>query len=224
MLDAVLADAGDLLVQLVARDRLRLDAHLEHVATLRTRLDESAPVCEAPGRPDASGDLLQKTETMARLLALAVNCGLTRVFSFMLTSPATTHVFGNLGVPDGMHKTCHDGHWERVRDITRYQMQAFDRFLSAFRIPAVGGGELLDRGCILGTSEYGEGWKHSVRELPVIIAGRACGALNPGVHYREQGGNVSKAHGTVLRALGIPTPSYGFNGGETSDALSGILA
>jgi hypothetical protein len=224
MLDAVLADANDLRAKLGASDRIRLESHLEHVATLRTRLGESGPVCEVPTRPSSTGDLLQKTETMARLLALAVSCGLTRVFSFMLTSPASTHVFSNLNVPDGMHKTCHDGHWDRVRDITRYQMQAFDRFLSAFRTPSPNGGELLDRGCILGTSEYGEGWKHSVRELPVVIAGRACGALNPGVHYREQGGNISKAHVTVLRSLGIPTPSFGFNGGETSDALTGILA
>lgn len=224
MLDAVLEDANSLRAKLGARDRVRLEAHLEHVATLRTRLESEAPTCEVPARPDSRGDLLQKTETMGQLLALAVNCGLTRVFSFMLTSPASTHVFSNLGVPDGMHKTCHDGHWARVRDITLYQMQAFDRFLTAFRVPAANGGDLLDRGCILGTSEYGEGWKHSVRELPMLLAGRACGALNPGVHFREEGGNLSKAHVTALRALSIPTDSFGFNGGETRDALTGILA
>jgi len=32
------------------------------------------------------------------------------------------------------------------------------------------------------------------------------------------------AHVTLLRALGIPTDSYGFNGGETTEHLSGILA
>jgi hypothetical protein len=224
LLDAVLEDANSLRNRLGSRDRLRLEEHLEHVASLRDRIDDAQPQCDVLNRPASNGDLLQKTETMAQLLALAVNCGLTRVFSFMLTSPATTHVFNNLGVPDGMHKTCHDGHWERVRSITAYQMQAFDRFLTAFRIPAAGGGELLDNGCIFGTSEYGEGWKHSVNELPVVLAGRACGALNPGVHTREPGGNLSKAHVTILRALGIDTPSFGFSGGETSDAISGLLA
>ena len=44
-----------------------------------------------------------------------------------------------------------------------------------------------------------------------------------GVHVREPGGNYSKVHVTMLRALGIETPSYGFSGGETSDALAGVL-
>ena len=65
---------------------------------------------------------MERTQIMAELLAVALRCNLTRVFTFMLTSPATTHVFSDLGVPDGMHKTCHDGHWERVRAITESQM------------------------------------------------------------------------------------------------------
>jgi hypothetical protein len=60
--------------------------------------------------------------------------------------------------------------------------------------------------------------------MPVVIAGRAGGAINPGVHTRIPGGNISVAHVTVLRAIGIETPSFGFNGGETSDHLAGILA
>ena len=95
------------------------------------------------------------------------------MFSFMLTSLASTHLVGNLSVPDGMHKTCHDGHWERVRDITRYQ--TFAAFLEAFDIPAPDGSPLLDRGVIYATSEYGEGWQHSVKELPVLLAGGGCG-------------------------------------------------
>ena len=52
--------------------------------------------------------------------------------------------FSNLGVPDGMHKTCHDGEWARVRDITLYQMQAFGLLLD--QLAAVGRGFIaLDR-------------------------------------------------------------------------------
>jgi hypothetical protein len=119
---------------------------------------------------------------------------------------------------------CHDGAWENVRRITLHQMEAFAIFLDAFAaVTLPTGGTLLDRACILGTSEYGEGWKHSVKELPMIFAGGAGGALARGVHVREPGGNVAKAHLTVLRALGLPETSFGWNGGETSDALSGIL-
>ncbi|MEM9193185.1 MAG: DUF1552 domain-containing protein [Myxococcota bacterium] len=224
VLDAVLEDAQSLRNRLGARDQQRLDDHLAHISEIQHRLERSAGVCEEPPRPNNSGDLIQKTEMMAELLALAMECNLSRVFSFMLTAPASTHSFTNLGVRDGMHKTCHDGHWNRVRDITQYHMEAFAAFLDKFaERPQMTGGTLLDRACIFGTSEYGEGWKHGTRELPAVLAGTACGRLNAGVHFREERGNLSRAHVTVLRSLGIDTPSYGFNGGETTQGLDGIL-
>ena len=76
---------------------------------------------------------------------------------------------------------------------------------------------------MFGTSEYGEGWKHSVAEMPCILAGKANGALRPNVHVRTPDGNFSVAHVTMLRALGIPTPEFGFNGGQTSEQLSELL-
>ncbi|MCA9705175.1 MAG: DUF1552 domain-containing protein [Myxococcales bacterium] len=225
LLDAVMEDAQDLRVRLGAADRIRLDEHLAHLDEIQRRLELSVAACDDPGAPGASDDLVAKTELMAQLLARGLLCGLTRVFSFMLTSPATTHVFSNLGVPDGMHKTCHDGFWDRVRDITAYQMQAFARFLDVMQATVDPTGvTLLDRMLCYATSEYGEGWQHGNREHPILFAGRACGAINPGVHQRVPEGNISTAHVTLLRALGINTPSYGFNGGETSGDLSDILA
>ncbi|MEM9454157.1 MAG: DUF1552 domain-containing protein [Myxococcota bacterium] len=225
LLDAVLEDANSLRARLGAADKIRLDEHLGHLDEIQRRLELSIAACEDPGAPGASEDLLAKTELMAQLLARGLSCGLTRVFSFMLTSPATTHVFSNLGVPDGMHKTCHDGFWNRIRDITEYHMQCFARFLDVMAETVDPTGlSLLDRMLCFGTSEYGEGWQHGNREHPILFAGRACGAINAGVHQRVPQGNVSTAHVTLLRALGIETPSYGFNGGETSDDLSEILA
>jgi hypothetical protein len=177
-----------------------------------------------PGRPGDDGDLLQKSRTMGDLLALAVGCGLTRVFSVMLTSPATTHVFSNLGVPEDMHKICHDGRWEWVRDITRYQMECFAAFLDAFQAPQPDGTTLLDRGLVYGTSEYGEGWKHGVKELPVLMVGGAGGRLARGVHVREVDGNLCRAQLTALRALGLDDAEFGRNGAQTRDVLPGLLA
>jgi len=225
LLDAVMADANDLRGRLGSADRVRLDEHLSHLDEIQRRLELSVAACDDPGAPGSSGDLIEKTDLMAQLLARGLLCGLTRVFSFMLTSPATTHVFGNLGVPDGMHKTCHDGHWDRVRAVTLYQMQAFARFLDVMQASADPTGvTLLDRMLVYGTSEYGEGFQHSVRELPVVMAGGACGRLRRGVHVRTPGGNISRAQLTALQALGLPFDSFGFNGGETSEPFAELLA
>ena len=100
----------------------------------------------------------------------------------------------------------------------------FSDLLDAFQTPNAVGDPLLSRGCIYGTSEYGEGWKHSVKEFPVVIAGSAGGRLNGGIHVREAGGNLSRAQLTALRGLGIDVPSFGWNGGQTTDAFDELLS
>ena len=162
---------------------------------------------------------------MADLLALGLKCGITRVFSFMLTSPATTHLFSNIpGVVNDMHTTCHAGQWDAVRDITHYQMQAFAILLDKLAAAEVAPGmSALDASVLFGTSEYGEGWKHGVQEMPVVIAGGGYGKLQKGRHLREPGGNMAKAHVTVLRGLGLDVASYGFHDAETSDDFSSDL-
>ena len=224
LLDAVMDDANSLRAELGSVDRQRLEAHLEHMAEIQRRLELSSGTCDlAPPVPADTGDLLLKTEIMAELLAVALQCGLTRVFSFMLTSPATTHVFQNLGVVNDMHAVCHAGEWNQIKSVSEYQLQAFGRFLDKLAASVDPMGDsVLDRAVIFGTSEYGEGWQHSVKETPVVLAGRG-GALLPGVHAREPGGNISKAHVTMLRAIGLTTPTFGWNGGETSEQFDALL-
>lgn len=226
LVDAVLEDAKSLQGRLGGTDKQRLEAHLAHLREVQRRLDLASGTCEmVPPAPGDSADLIARTELHSQILATALACGLTRVFSFMLTSPATTHVFNNLGVPNGMHQVCHDGQWDQVRAVTEYQMLAFARLLDQLALSVDPMGvSLLDRALVYGCSEYGEGYKHSVAEMPVVLAGGAGGNIIRGHHYREPGGNLCKVHVTILRALGIDTPSYGFNGAETTEHLTGILA
>jgi hypothetical protein len=218
-----MGDYQSLRTRLGAADKQRVEAHLEHLDEIQRRLELSTVACEGPGQPPASSpDLLEQTSTLASLLAMGLSCGITRVFSFMLTSPATTHLFNNIGgVVNDMHTTCHAGQWAAVRDITLYQMQAFSRLLDALASVEVSMGvTALDAAMVYGTSEYGEGWKHGVQEMPVVFAGTANGKLKQGVHVREAGGNMAKAHVTLLRALGLDVASYGFHGSETSADFS----
>ncbi len=223
LLDAVHEDATRLRLRLGSADRARLDEHLSHVRELERRMTLAGTVCVAPS-PPVDGDLMQRTRAMSDLLAVALRCELTRVFSFMLTSPASTHVFSHLGVPDGLHKVCHDGLWDQVRRVTHHQMECFAALLDRLHAEVdATGTPLLDRGVVLGVTEYGEGWKHSTNELPAIVVGGANGRLARGVHVREAGGNFARVHLTALRALGLPITSWGWNGGETDRAFDELL-
>ena len=85
------------------------------------------------------------------------------------------------------------------------------------------GETLLDRGLIYGTTEFGEGWKHGVKDLPVVLAGSACGALARGVHSRQADGNLARAQLTALRAVGLDVPEFGWHGAQTSEPMPGLL-
>jgi hypothetical protein len=223
LLDAVMDDYHGLRTRLGAADRARIDAHLEHLDEVQRRLELSTAACPGPDQPPMStSDLVQQTRTMADLLVLGLQCGITRVFSFMMTSPASTHVFANIpGVVNDMHTVCHAGEWNNVKNITSYQMQAFAQLLDSMQKAPISMTEsVLDAALVYGTSEYGEGWKHGVQEMPVILAGKAKGRMKTKMHVREAGGNMAKAHVTLLRGLGMEAPSYGFSGSETSDDFS----
>jgi hypothetical protein len=224
LLDAVLQDYHGLQGRLGAADRARVEAHMEHLFEVQRRLEQTRLVCADPGRPNPDEDLLAKTSLMGRLLAAAIGCGLTQVFSFMLTSPATTHLFSAQGAVNDMHTTCHSGEWQVVYNITELQMRAFARLLDELAaVEVCPGVSALDAALVYGTSEYGEGWKHGVQEMPVLLAGRAAGRLRSGWHVREAGGNMAKAHLTLLQALGLPMTSFGFHGSETSATFSELL-
>ena len=224
LLDAVMGDAKDLQRRLGHDDRQRVSAHLENLSEIQRRLELGVQACDAPARPTNPTDLVERTGLMGRLLGLALACGLTRTFSFMMTSPATTEIFSNLGVSGDMHTICHGGQWDNVRKITLYHMQGFARLLHELhQVKDPAGTTVLDRCAILGTSEYGEGYKHGVREMPVLVAGKAAGKLKPGQHLRKERGNLSEAHLTVLRSIGLSDPSVGSSGGETSQVFSELL-
>lgn len=225
LLDAVLEDAQSLRGKLGATDRQRLDDHLEHLYEVQRRLDLGDITCASPAPPSSSADLFTQTNTFAELLAMGLSCNITRSFSFMLASPASTHVFSELGVVTDMHTVCHNGDWTAVYNITALQMRCLGVLLDHFAAAVdPTGRSVLDRSLIYAASEYGEGYQHAVAEMPILLCGGANGGLNRGIHVREAGGNLSKAHVTLLRALGLETASYGFNGGETTEDFAELLA
>ncbi len=234
VLDAVAADARALRARLGASDRVRLEAHLEHIGEIQRNLRASAPMCMAPSRPSRPGGydgspgnelLVEKLEEMARLLAIAMQCDLTRVFSIMFTGPGSQTVFRAVGAPSGLHQLCHENRWDIAKAATIFTMRALARVLDVFaNTMDVGGRSLLHNMVMLATSEFSAGDQHEVNEFPVMLCGRGGGTLRGGVHYRQPAGNLARTHLTVLRSLGLPFDSYGFNGAETNQPVAEVLA
>jgi hypothetical protein len=173
--------------------------------------------------------ITEKNQILSDILAMALACDLTRVFSLLFSTAGCGTVFWNVGASNGLHQINHD---ERapgaepqptVHAAVQYTMEQLGYFLAKLKSIPEGAGTLLDSCGILCTTELSEGFTHSNDEFPVLFAGKAGGTLRSGIHARAPGGNTSTALLTMLRALGDPRPSFGTAAGETSQVLPELL-
>lgn len=236
VIDAVRGDLRALESRVSSGDRTRLAQHLDSIRAIELRLAASPAACATPapppeGVPDVEGreQMDQKNRLMSELLALALACDLTRVFSVLYSPCGSGTVYWQVGARNGLHQTCHDenaGGGEiqpTVHGAVTIIMQHLAQFLDTLRGTREGAGNLLDRCAILCTTELSEGRTHSNDEFPIILAGRAGGALRGGVHVRSNRDNTSRVLLTALRAVGDPRPSFGTGPGEASAVVSELL-
>lgn len=238
VLDAVMGDIDRVNARVGAADKIRLEQHLTGVRELElrlARLQEDPPNLEACSRPaipaadfpdvDGRHPIRDIHRAMTDLLVMAVACDQTRVFSHWFSDPLNNKLFPDATM--GHHSLTHDepGEQPEVNMVTKFIVGEFAYMVEQLASIPEGDETLLDHMVLLGTSEHGLGQTHSFDEMPILLAGNACGALRQGVHYRSfTGENASHALLSVIRAMDISAPSFGVGDGEVSDGLSAIEA
>jgi hypothetical protein len=236
VLDAVRADANALRARVGVADRLRLDQHLASIRALENQIEliESAPpppnACAAPGDPGDIGNeqLTPINDAMADLLALSLACDQSRVFSIMYSGGVALTVYGEIGVTTEHHGLSHDegGDQPQMHAVTTFIMGKLATFLERLKATPEGAGNLLDNCAILASSDVAEGQPHSINDYPIIVAGRAGGALvHPGIHYRSGNGeNTSNVLLALLQAMDLDVSEYGNGPGRSTTPLGAIRA
>ena len=226
VLSAVREDATALRTRLGKSDRDRLDQHFESIRALETQIsagENAAPppsACKAPdAATDSPGDanLTATNASMARLVALALACDQTRVFSTMFSGSVGGTTYPELKISGNHHTLSHDEAFPQlnVQKITVFIMQRFAALLEALQGVPEGDGNLLDRCVILASSDTTEGQPHSINNYPILVAGGGGGALvHPGIHIKgEKGSNASDVLLTLLQAMDLPLTEFGKAGG-----------
>lgn len=231
VLDAVIEDARSLRRELGAGDQQRLDRHLEGLFEIETRLKAEPVVCEIPDEPAEAGTsgrvvrpVMPVFELQAEILVAALRCGVTRVFSHMLTGGAHSVNLNEEGLQNmggnANHGALHAGVRRAAVGNALFSFRALNYLLRRLKEEESATGEsLLDNSMIFATSEYATGWHHKHEEFPVILAGGAGGAISTGNHIRTNKGNMSDIHLTMLQALGLSYENWGWSGGETTKTL-----
>jgi hypothetical protein len=237
VMDAVRNDINSLKQKVSQEDKRRLDQHFESIRSIELRLMSLPSECQTPSAPQRSiPDIMgqeqieAKNMIMSDLVAMALACDLTRVFSVLFSTAGAGTRYWMVGAQNSLHQIAHD---ERatgselqptVHAATTFKMEQLAYFLNRLRQTPDGAGNLLDSSGILCTTELSEGYTHSNDEFPIVLAGKAGGALKGGYHYRSPNKeNTSKLLLTLLRALGDPRPSFGVDAGEATDVISDLL-
>ena len=217
VLDAVKGDTDRLKPKLGTADKARLDAHLTAISEVRTRILALPPVvtsaCVKPGAPTQTNNDQGGVEpyeavskVMSDLLALAFACDLTSVATYQFSGSVGGQCFKSLSpnTPrDTEHSLTHDaGAQGEVKDGITFTMQNFAYTLNAMKKSVEGTGNVLDNACVLCTSDVSEGLDHSIDDYPILVAGKAGGALNSGIHVRStNGANTTNVLLSCMKAV-----------------------
>ena len=112
-------------------DRRKLDEYLTGIREVERQIERAGSVVDVGGtdlrRPlGIPADFEEHLRLMCDLLALAFQCDLTRIATFVFANDGSNRSYPKLGVPDGHHDLSHHGGDEakrqKIRTINRFHV------------------------------------------------------------------------------------------------------
>jgi hypothetical protein len=173
---------------------------------------------EAPsGVPDSWEDHMA---LMFDLQVLALQSDLTRVITLKTGFDQSNRTFPLSGTTKGFHGASHHGNVPQdILDfnmINAHRLAQMAYFLEKMKSTMEGESSLLDRTAIVWGSAMGDPNLHNHLRCPLILMGRANGALQGNVHIRAaQGTPMANAFVSLMQRIGhTDMASFGDSTGE----------
>lgn len=224
LLDSVTQKVAELRRTVGSGDQAKLAEYLDAVRDVERRIQkaEAQGARELPAVDAPSGSIPARFEDYARLMfdlqVLAYQSDLTRVISFMVGKELSARTFPELGVPDPHHPLSHHQNdpakLEKLARINVFHLQLFAYYLERLQSVRDGEGTLLDQTLLLYGSGMGDSNLHDPRDLPIMLAGGAAGALTGGRHLRfAKGTPLTNLYLTMLTKVGVPVERIGDSSG-----------
>ena len=220
VLDDVTAQAKTLNAGLGHDDREKLDEYVTSVRELEKRLakDElwfrkpKPKVDAAPPKDITNGaDLLGRTKLLLDLSALALQTDSTRLVTIM--TGGSTFAPPIPGVTLGHHDLSHHGKepakLDQLKIVEIELMKLLRDFLAKLKGIQEDGVSVLDRTMVFLGSNLGDGSSHSIKNLPVFLAG---GGFKHGRHLAFDPQNppaLCNFYTSMLQRLGLPLDKFG---------------
>ena len=224
ILDFALEDAKRLETKLGYTDKRKLAEYLDSIRELEKSI-EAASRSEAnlpegyrvpAGRPRDFG---QHVRLMGDMMALAFQSDSTRVATYLLAYDGDNRSYPNLGVRQGHHSISHHRNAEdKIKALTKinhYHCTLLAHFLDRLKAIKEGDGNLLDHSMVIYGGAIGDGNRHTHHDLPVVLAGKANGAVRTGRHIHYPTNTpMTNLLLNMLDIMGTPTERLGDSTGR----------
>lgn len=231
ILDDVRGQADALRADLGSGDRDKLDEYLTSVRELERRLVQDEAWCKTPKPklevkplqdiPNAS-DLIGRTRLLFDLSHLALQTDSTRLVTIMLSG--STYAPPIPGVSLGHHDLSHHGKdpakLEQLKIVELETIKTVRELVVKLKETKEEGDTLLDRTMVFLGSNLGDASSHSVKNLPVLLAG---GGFRHGQHLAfdpQSPPPLCNLYVSMLQRLGVQTDRFGTSTGT----LTGLEA
>lgn len=233
VLDAVLADAGDLRRQISALDQRKLDEYLDSVREIEQRIEQAGkngelqgwrPALDKPNIPRPPEGIPQNIADHMRLmcdiLVLGFQTDTTRVTTLKLNNDHSSLRFPHLGVDYMIHHLLSHSDtadWLKVNQFFVEQLAYIAQKLDSIQ---EGERTALDNSMLMFCSSMMTG-AHDATQLPVVLLGKGGGSIETGkvLDYREQPNRqMCRLFLSMMNKTGLRLNSFG----DASEPLSEI--
>jgi hypothetical protein len=217
ILDAVSEDARRLRLELGSVDRRKLDEYLTGVRELELRVATTSATTCSGNQPEPPADYRARVRAMSDVMVLAFRCDVTRVITFMQANAGSNQTYPWLGVADGHHQISHHqgnpANHAALQAIDTWEVEQLAYLLQQLAAISEPGGSVLDSSLVFFSSELEDGDAHRHTNLPVLLAGRGGGVVQPGRHLRwSSERKLADLFLTILAAFGIQRAGFGLDG------------
>lgn len=240
VLDLALDDARRLRGEVGHRDRLKLDEYLDSIRAVEKRiafdrkkrneesrgdaavekairaLGDRIDLYEDPGQvSERRIDHTEHVRIMLDLMVLAFWSDSTRTSTFMFGNSVSGKNFSFLdGVKGGHHQISHHENdptkLEEYKRINIWHVEQLAYLLRRMQEIREGEATLLDRSMVLFGSGLRDGNRHDPHDLPVVLAGRAGGTIEPGRHIAcSKNSRLCDLYLSMARRMGVAAERFG---------------
>lgn len=232
VLDTVLSEQPGLSARLNVEDRRKVDELFTGIRSLESELQSGQVACDAPDAPAPDLDYSGQLSVMHELMAIAFQCDVTRVISFMMGDALSNRNLGFIpavaliGGETGDHAVSHHSDDSQLvakfRAMVVWKMEQVGKFLRRLATLQDSDGQpVLNNTLVWISSELSDGNRHDHDDHPILLAGRLGGLVVPDRHVRfptSSDYSQVKTFGdffiTLLSLFGVSTEAFGNDGKE----------